>query len=94
MLTVRSADHAQQARRMRWMGIWPWAGERGKTWVPAGNDVVEPILGRWPANYCMGEPNAAVGWMMLRRLDTINAQRRHQVARFLSVLSNCLELSF
>ena len=94
MLTVCNAEHARQARRMRWMGIWPWEHEREKAWVPAGNDVVEPIPKRWPANYCMGEPNAAVGRMMLRRLDAINAQRRDQAARFLTSLADCPELSF
>ena len=94
MLTVRNAEHARQARRMRWMGIWPWEHEREKAWVPAGNDVVEPIPRRWPANYCMGEPNAAVGRMMLRRLDAINAQGRDQAARFLTSLADCPELNF
>ena len=94
MLTVRDVDHAVQARRMRWMGIWAWDGERDKNWVPAGNNLVEPIPGRWPVNYCMGEPNAAVGRMMLRRLDAINGQRRHQAVRFMAALSDYPELSF
>ena len=94
MLTVREADHAVRARRMRWMGIWAWDGQRDKDWVPAGNNLVEPIPGRWPANYCMGEPNAAVGRMMLRRLDAISQQRRHQAGRFMTALSDCPELSF
>ena len=94
MLTVRDAKHAIQARRMRWMGIWAWEGKRDKDWVPAGNNLVEPIPGRWPANYCMGEPNAAVGRMMLRRLDAINQQRRHQAARFTAALAEYPELSF
>ena len=76
------------------MGIWSWEHDREKAWVPAGNDVVEPIPRRWPANYCMGEPNAAVGRMMLRRLDAINAQGRDQAARFLTSLADCPELNF
>jgi len=94
MLTVGDAELAVQARRMRWMGIWAWEGKRDKDWVPAGNNLVEPIPGRWPANYCLGEPNAAVGRMMLRRLDGINQQRRHQAARFMAALVECPELSF
>lgn len=94
MLTVRDADHAVDARRMRWMGIWAWDGKREKDWQPAGNNLVEPIPGHWPVNYCMGEPNAAVGRMMLRRLDAINDQRRHQANRFMTALSDYQELSF
>jgi len=94
MLTVRDRNHAVQARRMRWMGIWAWDGKRDKDWVPAGNNLVEPIPGRWPVNYCMGEPNAAVGRMMLRRLDAINEQRRHQATRFMAALADYPELRF
>jgi dTDP-4-amino-4,6-dideoxygalactose transaminase len=94
MLTVRDARHGEQARRLRWMGIWSWEDERVKDWVPAGNNVVEPIPGRWPFNYCMGEANAAVGRQMLKRLDPINRRRRHQAARFRAALQDYPELSF
>ncbi len=94
MLTVRDAEHARQARRMRWMGIWAFEGNREKDWVPAGNDLVEPIPGRWPVNSCLGEPNAAVGRMMLNRLDDINRQRQHQANRFRQALADYPELVF
>ena len=42
----------------------------------------------------MGEPNAAVGRMLLRRLDRINQQRQHQATRFRTALQDCSELSF
>ena len=76
------------------MGIWAWEGKRERDWVPAGNNLVEPIPGRWPVNYCMGEPNAAVGRMMLGRLDAISPQRRHQATRFMAALSDYPELRF
>ena len=94
MLTVRDRRHGRQARRLRWMGIWAFEGQREKDWVPAGNNLVEPIPGRWPLNYCMGEPNAAVGRQMLKRLDDINQQRRHQARRFMAALADYPELSF
>jgi len=94
MLTVQEARQGIEAQRMRWLGIWAWQAQRPKDWVPAGNNLVEPIPGRWPVNYCMGEPNAAVGRMMLRRLDAINEQRRHQAARFMGRLLDYPELSF
>ena len=94
ILTLRNAEHGIQARRMRWLGNWSFDEKRDKDWVPAGGNLVEPIPGRWPVNYCLAEPNAAVGRMMLGRLDAINTQRRHQAARFLTGLSDYPELNF
>ncbi len=94
MLTVRDAKHGIAARRLRWMGNWPFENEREFYWKPAMGNIVQPIPGRWPANYCMGEPNAAVGRLLLKRIDAINAQRRHQAKRFIDALKKYPELSF
>jgi len=94
MLTVRDPQHAVAARRLRWMGNWPFEGEREHYWQPAMGDLVEPVPGRWPVNYCMGEPNCAVGRLLLKRLDAINARRQYQARRFISALSEYPELSF
>lgn len=94
MLTVDEKQHARTARRLRWMGVWPFERQREHYWLPAMNDVVEPISGRWPCNYCMGEPNAAVGRLLIRRLDAINQQRREQARRFIDALAGYPELSF
>ncbi len=94
MLTVRDSEYAVQARRLRWMGNWPFEGERERYWVPAMGNLVEPIPGVWPFNFCMGEPNAAVGRLLLKRLDAINEQRRRQAARFMEALADFPELVF
>src|SRR5262249_27562303 len=94
MLTERDARHGEQARRLRWMGIWSWDGERAKDWVPAGQNPVDAVPGPWPVNQCMGEANAAVGRHMLRRLDRIHRQRRHQAAHFRAALKDYPELAF
>ena len=94
MLTVRDATHGVQARRLRWMGNWPFEGKREAYWKPAMGNVVEPIPGRLPVNYSMGEPNAAVGRLLLKRLDPINEQRRYQADRFIGALSENKELVF
>ena len=94
MLTVRDPEHGVQARRMRWMGNWPFEHEREKDWDPAGNDVVQPLANRWPGNYCLPEALAAVGTELLKRLDAINAQRRAQAARFIGALQDYPELDF
>ncbi len=94
MLAVRDAEHGRQARRMRWMGNWPFEEQREKDWVPAGGNLVEPIPGRWPMNVCMNVPASVVGRLMLKRLDAINEQRRHQARRFMGALSDYDELDF
>ena len=94
MLAVRDKEDAVRARRLRWMGNWPFDGARERYWAPAMGDIVEPVPGRWPHNFCMGEPNCAVGRAMMKRLDQINAQRRHQAHRFMQALTDCPELRF
>jgi len=94
MLTVRDAAHGRAARRMRWMGNWSIEQDREKYWQPAMGNIVEPIPGCWPANYCLGEPNAAVGRLLLRRLDAINDQRKQQAERFKEAFSTFPEVSF
>ena len=94
MLTTQDGQDAVAGRRMRWMGNWPFEGTRQRYWLPAMGNIVEPIPGRWPFNYCLGEPNAAVGRAVLKRLDAINAQRQKQARRFLGALKDFPELSF
>ena len=94
MLAVRNPEHGEEARRMRWMGNWPFEHDREKDWVPAGNNVVQPAPDRWPGNFCLGEPSAAVGRRMLERLDAINEQRRRQAKRFMGALRDFPELDF
>jgi len=94
MLIVRDATHGVQARRLRWMGNWPFEGERDAYWKPAMGNIVEPVPGKLPVNFCMGEPNAAMGRLLIKRLDQINEQRRHQAARFMGALGDDTELVF
>jgi perosamine synthetase len=94
MLTVKDSRAATAARRLRWMGNWPFDGDRKQYWKPAMNNLVVPIPGHWPFNFCMGEPNCAVGRLLLKRLDAINAQRQIQAHHLISRLSEFPELQF
>ena len=94
MLTVRDREMGRLARRMRWMGNCPFDRERPHYWKPAMGNIVEPAPGLWPFNFSLGEPNAAVGRLLLKRLDAINAQRQHQARRFMEALSDFPELVF
>ena len=94
MLTAKDDRHATEARRLRWMGNWPFEEGREKDWIPAGNDLVAPIEGYWPHNFCLNVPASVVGRLMLKRLDKINEQRRHQARRFIGALLDYPELDF
>ncbi len=94
MLVCRNPEHDIAARKMRWMGNWPFEQQREKYWLPAMGNIVEPLPGVWPANYCLGEIQCAVGRATLKRLDAINDNRRQQAARFRAALADCPELAF
>jgi dTDP-4-amino-4,6-dideoxygalactose transaminase len=42
----------------------------------------------------MGEPNCAVGRLLIKRLDAINQKRQHQAERFRTAFKDYPELSF
>ena len=94
MLVPRQEQDDLAARKLRWMGNWPFEEDRGRYWVPAMGDLVVAKPGVWPVNYCLGEIQAAVGRLALRRLDDINEGRRKQAGRFQSSLADCPELHF
>ena len=94
MLTVDDPENARKARRLRWMGNWPFEEKRDNYWQPAMSNIVEPVPGIWPHNFSMGEPNCAVGRLLIRRLDAVNKQRQHQAERFRVALKDYPELSF
>lgn len=94
MLVCRNKQHDIAARKMRWMGNWPFEEPREKYWVPAMGNLVVALPGVWPLNYCLGEIQAAVGRVALKRLDGVNENRRQQAERFRSALADCPELSF
>lgn len=94
MLAVRDKSVGRSARRLRWMGNWPFEEKRERYWLPAMGNVVQPMPGHWPHNFCLGEPNSAVGRMLIKRLDALNQQRRDQADRFRGYFKDFPELVF
>lgn len=56
------------------------------------SNLVVPMAGRWPRNYCMGEPNYVIGRLLVRRLDKVNAQHQRQAIRPIAALQELPEL--
>jgi dTDP-4-amino-4,6-dideoxygalactose transaminase len=94
MLVCRKREHDLGARKLRWMGNWPFERPRKKYWAPAMGNLITPLPGVWPVNYCLGEIQCAVGRLALRRLDAVNQNRRAQAAKVRSALADCPELAF
>jgi dTDP-4-amino-4,6-dideoxygalactose transaminase len=94
MLTVKEAFQGELARKLRWMGHWPFAGPRDRYWVPAMGNLVSDIEGVWPFNFCLSEVQCAVGRQLLKRLDAINEERRAQASLIRKGLADVPELSF
>ncbi len=94
MLVCRTAENDALARKLRWMGNWPFEGPRDRYWVPALGDVIGALPGVWPINACLGEVQAAVGRVILKRIDAINEGRRRQADHMRAALACCPELTF
>ena len=75
-----------------WMLNWPFDGNRAKYWRPAMSNLVVPMAGQWPRNYCMGEPNCVIRRLLVRRLDKVNAQLQRQANRLIAALQEFPEL--
>ncbi len=94
MLILRDKELGLKARRLRWMGNWPFESERADYWKPAMGNIVEPATGVWPHNFCLAEVNCAVGRLLIKRLDAINAARQRQAKRFHEILKTFPEIVF
>lgn len=93
MLTMKSEAMREKASGLRWMGHRPFPGQT-RYWQPAMTNLVQAVEGVWPANFCLGEVQCALGRALLKRLDAINESRRRQAARIREALSDCPELVF
>lgn len=94
MLTVASPEYAALVGGLRHNGMrnYPW--NRRRYWIPAMSDVDFDIDGLWPYNFCLGEVQCALGTAMLRRLDSINAERAQRARRFIAAMQDYPELAF
>jgi len=66
-------------------------------WKPAMSNVVFPKLnGKYiePSNYCLGEPQCAVGSEIIDRVDSVNSLKRNRAIRFIDELSEFDQLIF
>lgn len=93
MLTVRDERLARLVPGLRHNGVRPFE-RQSRYWLPAMSDVDFDIEGLWPYNFCLGEPQCALGSKLLDRLDKTNARRRKRGLKIRRALADFPELSF
>lgn len=98
MLTCRDERYASIIPMLRHNGHCAFEGDRADYWKPAMGNVDFPELDGerlWPANYCLGEVECALGAKQLDRVKQINAEKRVRAVQFIDALSSsCPELLF
>ena len=97
MLTVRDLGMANIVPMLRHNGHCPYPSDRLDYWIPAMGNVDLPVLNDeflWPANYCIGEVECALGEKLLDRIDEINKEKRHRALYVIDKLSGYPDLMF
>lgn len=97
MIYVQDKLKRQIVPMLRHNGHCAFPYERKDYWKPAMGNVDLPMVdGRaaWPANYCLGEAECALGAKLLDRIDSINDAKRQRALSFIDGLSDCPELVF
>lgn len=97
MLYVRDPEAAAIVPALRHNGHCAYPFERPDYWKPAMGNVDVPMLGDdmlMPNNFCLGEVECALGIQLLKRIDTINDEKRARALRFIDGLADFPQLQF
>lgn len=94
VLTVRNEQKAKLVPGLRHNGVRAYPDPRPDYWLPAMSNVDVDIPGVWPYNFCMTEAQAALGSVILPRLDAMNAVRARRAETFKDALKDFPELTF
>ena len=77
LLATNNREYAGLAPRSRWVGLDPYADQQDY-WLPFLYDI-KRVKNRIPYNFCMGEVQANIGRVQLKKLDWMN-RRRNAIA--------------
>jgi perosamine synthetase len=93
MLTVKSPLMANKIPGLRLNGHAPFTN-KSEYWLPAMGNVDQDLDGVWPMKSSMSETQAAVGRLVLKRLDNLTEQRRKRGLAFRDAMKDFPELKF
>lgn len=90
MLTTDDAEFARLIPLSRWVGMDLY-DDLEKYWIPFFYDI-RSVKGGVPYNYCMGEVQANVGRVQLKKLGWMNDRRRAMAAKITEGVSDLDEI--
>lgn len=93
MITVKDPALYDKVTGLRINGHAPFTNKL-EYWLPAMVNVDEDITGIWPFKSTMNEPQAAVGALIIERMDELTEQRRERGLKIREALSDVKELEF
>jgi len=93
MIVVKSPEMAKKVPGLRLNGHAPFSSKPAY-WLPAMTNVDQDSPGIWPIKSTMTEAQAAVGRLVLNRLDELTAQRRIRGLAFREAMAEFPELHF
>lgn len=97
MLWVKASTSARLVPLLRHNGHCPYDYDRPDYWIPAMGNVDLPAMDGVdlsPANYCLGEVQAALGSALLERIDEVNDLKRRRALQFINALGDNPLLAF
>ena len=93
MLIVKSPDLAKKIPGLRLNGHAPYETKKDY-WLPAMTNLDLDLEGVWPMKSTMNEAQAAVGALVLKRLDDLTCRRRERGIMFRRAMADFTELHF
>ena len=93
IITLKDESQAKKIPGIRHNGHAPFLNKI-EYWIPAMSNVDLDIDGIWPHNFSLTEAQAALGTVLLGRLDTLTSNRRERAKKFREAFANFPELKF
>ena len=93
MIIVADEEKAKKVRGLRINGHAHFEDKK-EYWLPAMVNVDQDIEGIWPMKSTMNEAQAAIGELVLKRLDKLTEERRERGLLIRRELENFTELQF
>jgi perosamine synthetase len=93
MIVVADESLAAKVAGLRLNGHAPFVGQT-EYWLPAMSNVVRDVTSAWPLKSTMTEAQAAVGTLVLARLDALVEERRRRSLAIREAMAEFPELEF
>ena len=93
VITVADLEFASKVTGLRLNGHAPFKNKK-EYWLPAMVNVDEDMSNVWPIKSTMNEPQAAVGSLLINRMDELTNRRRIRGMYIRESLSEIKELEF